>query len=236
MELNKLSTWVTIILATLLAYFVLRSSQLKQQADENAGLVESLNAELVVWKDKDSLNHAKITVIETSNTKTLLEIQSKDSTIQELQETVKKFEKKLKDRGNVSVVDNTTEVSVTVPTEVEKDSADAPVYKSDINLDNWIFAHTVANKDSTSLSIKVRNKYAIIIGEEPQGWFKKPIPFAEVINYNPYTETKSLRTYQVTVPKPKKFGLGIMAGYMLDDNFNFKPAVGVGISYNLIRF
>jgi hypothetical protein len=43
--------------------------------------------------------------------------------------------------------------------------------------------------------------------------------------------------YKVTIPKPKNFGVGVLAGYGIN-LVNAKPApfIGIGISYNLFKF
>jgi hypothetical protein len=58
-----------------------------------------------------------------------------------------------------------------------------------------------------------------------------------VTNDNPYSKVTEMLAYKVTTPKPKHFGLGITGGYGLD-LLNFKPVpfIGVGISYNIIKF
>ena len=55
------------------------------------------------------------------------------------------------------------------------------------------------------------------------------------MNENPYSETKSLRTYQV-IKKDKKFSVGPFIGYGIGTNFIFQPSIGVSVQYNIIRF
>ena len=92
------------------------------------------------------------------------------------------------------------------------------------------------NKDSTHFDLKITNKYSVIVGEE--GKRKKARPFVDVINYNPYSSTDTLRTYQVSMKKqrPKRFGIGINGGVTLNSSLKIKPYVGVGLSYNFVRF
>lgn len=51
----------------------------------------------------------------------------------------------------------------------------------------------------------------------------------------PYVQTIGVRSYKTDVIKPKRYGLGLQAGYGIT-NSGLSPYVGVGISYNLILF
>ena len=173
----------------------------------------------------------------------LIKLKSKDEDIQKLQQLVSNYKSKLKKQGSATIFETTTEIEDKVPTKVDsiiypKDGliVKKPVYNSSFNLGGWVVGSTKATEDSTQISLKVRNEYSVIIGEESQGWFKSKKPFVEIINQNPYSETKSLRTYQVQLPKPKYFGIGPIIGYGISTDFKFQPFIGVGIQYNLIKF
>lgn len=63
---------------------------------------------------------------------------------------------------------------------------------------------------------------------------------AVISGYNPkldYIETYNTTHYitEFVREKPKKWGIGIQAGYGIGRN-GLQPYVGVGVSYNLIRF
>lgn len=54
-----------------------------------------------------------------------------------------------------------------------------------------------------------------------------------------------METYQKTVfrdvlitktPRPKRWGLGVQVGYGINTSGDVKPYIGVGVSYNLLRF
>lgn len=55
---------------------------------------------------------------------------------------------------------------------------------------------------------------------------------------NPYNVVTGVKSYVVTQPKPKKFSISLFAGYGygLDKELKRLPIVGVGVSYNIIRF
>lgn len=59
--------------------------------------------------------------------------------------------------------------------------------------------------------------------------------YLEHIEVYPKTVTKYITTTEFVREKPKKWGIGIQAGYGIGRN-GLQPYVGVGVSYNLIRF
>mgnify|MGYP000078317186 CR=1 FL=1 len=236
--------WGVIIVLLLILFFSVKScNNHKTKEQEQIELVEALNDTLKTWKDKDSLSHAKIQVIETYNPKDFINIKSNDKEVQELQKVVKTYQDKLNKQGSVTIFNSNTNIDTKVPTKVDtiyvpKDGlvVKKTVYNSSFNLGGWVVGTTKATEDSTQVSLKVKNEYSVIIGEESQGWFKPKKPFVEVINKNPYSETDKLRTYQVQTPAVKRFGIGPFVGYGIGSNFNAGVFVGVGLQYNLIKF
>ena len=218
-----------------------KNSDYKEQLSLNS----AATAELVKWKDKDSLNNAKIESLTTQSTKDFLAFKSLDSSIAKLQSDVKEMSKYLKKQGSVTNLSTTTTVDTTNPTEVIEnvEEPQSPTYKSNISMRDkdgkeWIYGESIAKRDSTSLFLKVKNDYTLTVGLEPQGFLGlgTPKPFAQVKNLNPWSEVDELRTYQVSLPPPKRFGVGVIVGYGLGNNGQLSPIIGVGMSYNLIRF
>ena len=241
MKISKTLVYI-IIAAILLLLFegvvVYRFSN-KSKAEDKS-LIGSLNAELTTWKDKDSLSHAKIQIIETEKTKDFLSLQSKDKDIIKLQKTVKQYEKQIKNQG--SVTNFTSETKITTKDSLVTDSVcgKCSFYFSNSNpwfsVDASIYPTDTPNQLSLSLDLKVKNEYSVIVGEEKQGLFKKPKPFVEVLNHNPYSETESLRTYQVSTPKLKRWGVGPQIGFGLNSNFTTGAYVGIGLHYSFFNF
>ena len=212
----------------------------QKEAKENANLVISLNDTLKTWKDKDSLSHTKIQIIETERTKDFLSLQSKDEEIIKLQKTVKQYEKQIKNQG--SVTNFTSETKIITKDSLVTDSVcgKCSFYFSNSNpwfsVDASIYPTKTPNQLNLSLDLKVKNEYSVIVGEEKQGLFKKPKPFVEVLNHNPYSETKSLKTYQVSNNvRVKRFGIGPNISVGFNDK-GFSWFIGIGLQYNLIRF
>jgi hypothetical protein len=53
---------------------------------------------------------------------------------------------------------------------------------------------------------------------------------------NPYVKITGLSSIKMDLPREKRFGIGIQAGYGITTQFKASPYIGVGISYNLFRF
>lgn len=229
---------IIVILATL--YFNNR-----RELIEKSNLYDATQAQLETWIDKDGVNRAKIQSLETSNTKEFLKLATKDDAILELQASVKDMKRYLKKQGSVTNISTETDITTSAETEVipNKIEPNFPIYKSNFNLlgnkgESWVFGKSIASKDSTSLDLKIKNKYSLTLGLEPTGFLGlgKGKPFADVKNFNPYSTTESLRTYQVSVPKSKRLGLGVTAAYGIGPNLQTGWFVGVGGSYQLIQF
>lgn len=228
------------ILVVIIAILYFTNISYQREAKENANLVISLNDTLKTWKDKDSLSHTKIQIIETERTKDFLSLQSKDEEIIKLQKTVKQYEKQIKNQGSITNFASETKIITKDSLVTDSVCGKCSFYFSNSNpwfsVDASIYPTKTLNQLSLSLDLKVKNEYSVILGEEKQGLFKKPKPFVEVLNHNPYSETESLKTYQVSNNvRVKRFGIGPNISAGLDDK-GFSWFIGAGLQYNLIRF
>lgn len=205
---------------------------------EKDNLKESLEAELVTWRDKDSLSHGKILILESLKTKYFLDIKSKDSTIINLQSLVKTYKKRIDKGGSATQIGSETSIDADTETEVrDRDTIYRdnkiyiyPEYKGTFNLDNWVYGTVISNKDTTTVSLKTREEFDVILGTE------KGKSYAEVISKNPYSEVKSFRTYQVKLPKPGRWGVGPSVTFGLNPELKTEFVIGVSLTYSLFRF
>ena len=195
----------------------------------------AINDSLVKVKNKDSTETATIALMQASNAKLILELQTTNQEIKNLQDEVRKYKDKIKNGG--SITNHTTVTNYYNSTNTYTTLENGFVVYNGTNKDKtWIDWTSKATKDSTSLKLKVINAYSIIIGEEKQGLFKKPKPIVEVINKNPYSSTTSLRAFEVKDnTSNKRFGLGVQGGVGIT-MFGFTPYLGIGVSYNLIKW
>lgn len=241
MNFKTISVTIIILLISIFSTVYLINIDYKR-TKQKINLIKSLQDSLQIYKNKDNNEVAKIGTI-NSSTKDFIDLKIKDKEIQELQKLVKEYKNKLKNQGSVTKFSNNTKVETKTITKIEYDTIIKnniqeiyPKYKSNFNLNNWVVGDIIASKDSTNINLGVKNKYAVIIGEESQGWFKPKKTFVEVINYNPYSSIEKLRTYQVEKPKNKLFSIGPYIGVGINQERKFIPSIGIGLQYNIFKF
>jgi len=257
-KMNKERIYKAVSVIIIIILILLNIKSCKKQQDTKKDYVSTINAlqdTMNTYRTKDGVQVTRISLIETEKASMFLDIKSKDAVIVKLQEEVKENKKRLGKSGSVTVITNTTELKTVDTTYVtSKDTIIRndtvfvyPEYSSLIkkgfrkDSSYWITANVKANKDSTSFELGIQNSYVVVLGREKakgfKALFKPAIAFAEVTNENPYTSTKTIRSYQVKVSKPKRFGIGIHVGYglILDKKPVFRPYIGIGFQYNIIQ-
>lgn len=208
-----------------------------KEISQLSNLISAMNDTLKEVRLIDSSQQAVIQSLTTQKVEDFTSIRTKDSTIKALQTLVKKYEKQIKGGGSVTSVQGETNILGTGPTIIEHTNYDTistpvfPVYTSNI-LNRWYTAKTRATKDSTHVDIKVINSYDVIIGKEDGKWF------ANVTNHNPYSSTKSMRAYNVEVPKTKQKRINLILfggyGYNLQGEVRGSPMIGAGVGYTIL--
>ena len=230
--LTDKKTLIILVLTILLTLSGVLYFRKTSKLEESKGLLSSIKSELIQKTNELGQEVSKREIIETYNSKMFTKMELQDSLLKELQKVTKENQRILKKGGSSTIVEGETKIDNSSVTNVfYKDSN--TVYKSSFN-DEWIEYDITARKDSTELNLKCINKYSIVLGSERQSLFKKRKPFATVTNYNPYTKTKNLRTYQVKM-KPQRFTLGVQAGYGVTRD-GLRGYVGVGGGYTIVRF
>jgi hypothetical protein len=154
-----------------------------------------------------------ISVLQASKNSYFLELKTKDSAINHLQDIVKQEQKKnhdvnvaltfytttyhhLKDSLKNTIVASDTEtihgVKYIYPTYTHelKDSG------------NWISGNVIMGRQTFDYTAKFRNDFDIIIGDESAGLFKRK-PFAQITDLNPHTSTQNMKVYQKTTTPNK---------------------------------
>lgn len=181
-----------------------------------------------------------IDVLQASNKKSLLNLKTKDSTIQWLQSTVKDYEGKLQRATVASTVTNDVGVGETVVTHTDTIWHDSIAYVhstySDSWIDRWSIGNIVANKDSITRDIKILNEYEFTEGYSPWNPFKKRELKIQMKNLNPNTVTTELRTFSIKQSE-KRFGIGPYAGYGINispsGEFHHGFQIGVGLTWRI---
>lgn len=196
------------------------------------------------WKNKYGENVARITVINFERVQDFIRMRTKDDTIKMLQNLVIKYKKQLNNSGSATIIQTVTDYDTTYISNIHLDTIFFPTSTLLDSVSNrWISSRFGFVNGYTTFSLHINNDYSVVIGEENRGLFRKTKPFVEITNHNPYTETKVLRTYQVTPKRQKRWGVGpnfsvsaipvLIGGSM---SLQFLPTVGIGIQYNFINF
>lgn len=226
------------VLIGILAFIILLSLYFWKGTVDKYEELQGLNTVLVdslkVSRNQNGELVAKISAFETQKTEDFLRYKTLDSLTIELQKEVREVKKYLRRQGSVTKFSTDTKVDTQVPTEVTDSIGEQPIYNSRFNLDNWVFGNISAASDSTRIQLNVRNDYSVVVGRESTGFLGlgKGKSFVQVTNRNPYSTTRTLKTYNVSVPDPKRWGLGPYIGV----DILGRPSVGLSVNYNLIQF
>lgn len=222
MFIGALMPIVVIIDLILLLSLMLKECTYKQREIDTRKLIAQLNDSLVSYRDKEGKMISKISSIEVDNMSFFKQLQVKDKTIKELQNLVKKG------TLTASIVKTETKIDTVIKTKVVKYGEEDIMFETDFNLKDWVWGTISMDKDTTAMALFIRNQYDITLSKEKDG------TYVNVINHNPFSVTKEIRSVY-KLPKPKKFGVGISAGYGVTAQ-GLSPYIGVGINYNLINF
>lgn len=145
---------------------------------------------------------------------------SKDSAIIKLQKIVNKktITATVLQNETANTITNTTTVEYRTDT-VYKDSIAYvfPVYKTTYQ-NQWENFDAVASRDSFKINYKVFNEFEIKHQWTRKNIFSKKYAQISVLNLNPNTETRELKTFIVAQPKQNKLAIfltGIAAGILV---------------------
>lgn len=234
---------IAILIGAILLLLFLYNKE-KGNYREQVNLYNSITGELKTWKDKDSLNLAKIQIMQTDKVSDFLKIKNLTGTNLELQNLLKSQGRKIKDLNAALILKSETVIRDTTrlyyPIE-----GDTIVFSQSVLLDSiqnkWIDVTYGFNKGKSILDFTLYNEYEVTFGYEGSTLFKRGIPYATVKNKNPYTTTSDFRVYQVTSPKQKRFGVSLQAGFgglydIKNDNIGYGPYIGLGLNYNIITW
>ncbi len=234
------------VIVILLGVTILLSSLLNEKRSdykEQVELYNSITDTVKFYKNKDSLNVAKIQVMQTDKESDFLKIKNLTGTNLELQNLIRNKDKEIKDL-NTALIHKDETVYIDTLRMYYPIGGDTIIFSQSVLLDTintkWINAKYGFNRGFSYLDLKVYNEYQITIGYEGGNLFKKGTPYGIVTNMNPYTSTKDMRVYQVSVPKQKRMGISFQTGFggvydMKNNNISYGPYIGLGLNYNIIK-
>lgn len=215
---------IGILVAVIIYLFFFFKSEIKEKETNYVNNTEALVDQIESVKNKLGEASSKITTLESENTDLILAVNSKDSSIIRLQTLVEKYKKDIDNGGSITVIHDTVEVIKTV-------AIDSNTFNFK---DHWVDLSGVIS-DSLSFNLKVNNDYSVILGYEKDGWFKRK-PYTLVTNRNPYSQVSQVRSYKVTIPKPK-WSVGVTGGYgLIRSNERVYSGFGLmlGVNYRLL--
>ena len=219
-------------------------SEKRSDYKEQVELYNSITDTVKFYRNKDSLNVAKIQVMQTDKESDFLKIKNLTGTNLELQNLIRNKDKKIKDL-NTALIHKDETVYVDTLRMYYPIGGDTIIFSQSVLLDTvnnkWINAKYGFNRGLSYLDLRVYNEYQITIGYEGGNLFKKGTPYGIVTNMNPYTSTKDMRVYQVSVPKQKRMGISFQTGFggvydMKNSNISYGPYIGLGLNYNIIKW
>lgn len=247
MTFRKIKNWVIIVLGFIIFILLYQSCEKDRTWATNDKLVRAAYADtLQIWRDKDSLSHAKIAILSSENISTFTELQNTKEEVRNLQKLVKENKDRLKPGSSVTIISTSGEVSGKFPTTIIDTSKTKnqifpvyPRYDAPFNFKGWVWGDIKAGKDETAIQIKYKDSLSFVLGQEKTGFLGlgKRKPFVEATSYNPYNSVEKLRSYQVTPLPRKKFVIGPTVSYGFG-TASFTPQffIGVGGTFNLIQF
>lgn len=228
---------ITLIVLILFIWF--HSCKEKQLIEEKDLYKSILEDTLRKVRNKDNSQTSTIEILQGYNTSAFLALKDQEGIIKELQNEVKRNKEKIRNGGSVAVIESETSYTNTIRNDsISRTSYDTcnPIYYSSNKDTIWIKYSTISSIDSTSLNLKVKNKYTVVIGSERYGFLNlKKKPIVEVTNINPYTDTKSLRAFEIKNNRKNNFNLGIKGGYGLTLK-GIGPYLGIGFGYTLLSW
>lgn len=236
LDSEKVQLYLIIVLLLIIGLGYKCTTEKNNKIEELHNLNKVISDTLKITYNKLGQQEAVISSY-SSDIKTFLNFNSNgDSLTIQLQNELKNIKKELKNVSAAVSFASTTKIEDVSNTYITYSLDSFPIYKSTLS-DKWYDANIIATKDSTSLSLLLRNDYNAVFAFEKRGkgLFKDKIPIVKITNLNPYSETTDARSFSFPEVKQKRLGIGLNTtlGY---DILSRQPAlvIGAGLQYNLI--
>jgi|688.fasta_scaffold06053_8 hypothetical protein len=187
---------------------------------------------VVHFKDANGKQSSKIRVLEVTNMNQIKNLDSQKNLVTLLQSEVALYKKKLQSSVGITTITEFDTIFKTDSFHLVTNSKDTISIQSFHfkHSDSWIKINIKGDSLNTQFSVKVDNQYSVSIVKAKKGFD------AIVKNSNPYSTTTEILATKLSLPKPKKFGIGLVVGYGITFPLKPSPFIGVGLSYNIIRF
>jgi hypothetical protein len=244
---SRLKPVIIVLGGLILAAYLMRGCKAEAKLAEVETMNKALEDSLTTWRDREGDFKANITLLENENADYFTKWNTADANVIKLQALVTKYKKQLGSKGSATVITTDADIDITEPTIVYRDTTKPcdPVYKTDFEImgtgkyekTRWVWGVVHATKDSTTVGMRFHEEIDVVLGQEKTGFLGlgKPRPFAEVTLHNPFNKVSTLRSFNVTPPKPKKFGIGPTLSYGVGSGFVPQVFVGIGVNYSILR-
>jgi hypothetical protein len=238
---NKAKTILIVLGVLVLVAYLMKGCEAEHKLAQTETMNTALKDSMKTWRDKEGNLKANITLLENENSQYFTNWNTADSTVIQLQKLVKQYESKIKKGGSATVINTDADINIVAPSQTSgfttvHDTVYAN-YKSDFNIEGWVWGTVSASKDSTTIGMRFKEEIDVVIGTEKTGFLGlgKPKPFAEVTLHNPFNKVSTLRAYSNKPLPPKRFGIGPVVAYGVGPGFIPGVFVGVGINWNIIK-
>lgn len=175
------------------------------------------------YRDKDNIEHAEKPVV-TADVSGINAFY--DHVIDSLKKVIKAKDKDIKALAAASFSTTSTFTPVISYPDSSKAAIPAIEYS-----DKWL---SIKGNAGGPWTYSVRDSLTFVAYTKRTGLFKKEL-MLNAYAQNPNTHIAGLTGISVYKEKPNRFGLGLQLGYHWTGE-KFAPTIGVGLSYNLIKF
>jgi hypothetical protein len=235
----KIPIWALALIAALFLIVTCNSEQKVNFTKKQWKLYKTLLEDsLVQFKDKNGTLSSKVRVMEVINANQILELNSNKQTVIRLQDELKQYKGGV---TNSTAFTGQTKFDTIIKTEIkyvydtlfqDGDTILIPLQKYAVHHnDRWIGVNFDSDSSNTKISIQVENEYSVSLVKNKKKYE------AIVKNYNPYSSISEISAVSLQgLPRTKRFGIGLQIGYGINSSFKIQPYLGVGMSYNVVRF
>jgi hypothetical protein len=204
MKISKYSIIAIVIIGVVLYIIIHLLISSNNKLSEINNMYKVSQDSMITYRNSFGQQVSKSEVLQTTNQKYFLQLKTNDSLILQLQNIIKSESKKrrdvevaivFKDKTISKLKDSLDNLIVGGTVEHKGDSTFVyPIYQKIIS-DKWRYESIKLGKNMFEDSLSIFNEYNIVVGSEPDGWFKKK-PYALITNMNPSSETTAMKVYQ----------------------------------------
>jgi hypothetical protein len=230
MKISKYSIIAIVIIGVVLYIIIHLLISSNKKLSEINNMYKVSHDSMITYRNSLGQQVSKSEVLQASNNKYFLQLKSSDSLILQLQDAVKSESKKrrevevaiaFRDKTISILKDSLTNLVIGGTVEHRGDSTFIyPIYQKIIS-SRWRYENIKLGKNIFEDSLSIFNEYSIVVGSEPDGWFKRK-PYALITNLNPSSETTAMKVYQKTPVTNKTLwttlkagAIGIIAGILI---------------------